>query len=93
MFSSCNVEIALRDGIKQQLQKEESGKDLNLEDLTEGFLAWSYLFHSSFDQAIYLLTYLFIYLFWLVLSLFQLLNYLNSGNPGWNYVVKLVKFR
>lgn len=61
MFSSCNVEIALRDGIKQQLQKEESGKDLNLEDLTEGFLAWSYLFHSSFDQAIYLLTYLFIY--------------------------------
>lgn len=61
MFSSRNVEIALRDGIKQQLQKEESGKDLNLEDLTEGFLAWSYLFHSSFDQAIYLLTYLFIY--------------------------------
>ena len=39
MFSSCNVEIALRDGIKQQLQNEESGRDLNLEDLTEGFLA------------------------------------------------------
>ena len=39
MFSSCNAEIALRDGIKQQLQNEESGRDLNLEDLTEGFLA------------------------------------------------------
>ena len=32
MFSSCNVEIALRDGIKQQLQNEESGRGLNLED-------------------------------------------------------------
>ena len=61
MFSSCHVEIALHDGIKQQLQNEESGRDLNLEDLTEGFLAWSCLFHSSFDQAIDLLTYLFIY--------------------------------
>ena len=39
MFSSCRVEIALHDGIKQQLQNEESGRDLNLENLTEGFLA------------------------------------------------------
>ena len=61
MFSSCHVEIALHDGIKQQLQNEESGRDLNLEDLTEGFLAWSCLLNSSFDQAIYLITYLFIY--------------------------------
>ena len=38
MFSSCHVEIALHDGIKQQRQNEESGRDLNLEDLTEGFL-------------------------------------------------------